>query len=90
MENPKRSLAHLQTIEELGEEILRDRSEIVALDHRRNGDREAHRALEKQKNLKTTWFALGPMLVKLPVNKASELLKKGNVVPFLKKVLWLF
>ncbi|XP_075216477.1 pdrg1 prefoldin-like subunit [Lycorma delicatula] len=79
MENPMRSLAHLQAVEEQAEEILRDRSEIVALDRRRNGNREALRALQKQ-NSKSTWFALGSMLVKLPVDKAKNLLEKDQQV----------
>lgn len=76
MENPKLSLKILRAVELQAEEILRDQSEVVALDRRRNGNREALRALKKQKSGKV-WFALGPMLVKLPSEKATRLLQKG-------------
>lgn len=77
MENPSLSLKQLHAIELQAESVLRDKTEIVALDRRRNGNREALRALTQQKE-KKTWFALGPVLFKMPVTTATGLLEKGN------------
>lgn len=77
MENPKLTLKQLHAIELEAESILRDRTEIVALDKRRNSNREALRALTKEKG-KKAWVTLGPMLVKMPVATANSLLNKGN------------
>lgn len=82
MENPNKSLKHLQELESLGEEILRDRQEIIALDNKRNQNREGLRALSKINNDKA-WITLGPLLVKIPKEKAEELLKKGTYKKFL-------
>lgn len=79
MENPNLSLSILRSIELQGEEVVRDKSDVVALDRRRNGNREAIRALSKQKSNKV-WFALGPMLIKLPSEKAVSMLQKDQVV----------
>ncbi|RZF39208.1 hypothetical protein LSTR_LSTR012950 [Laodelphax striatellus] len=79
MENPKQSLNHLKAIEKQAEDILRDKSEIVALDRRRNGNREGLRALKKQTNTDKTWFAIGPILVKVPVQTANKWLDKDQV-----------
>lgn len=78
MEDPNKSLKYLQELESLGEEIITDRQEIIALDNRRNQTREGIRALTKTKEDKT-WLAVGPLLVKLPKQKAEELLKKGMI-----------
>lgn len=76
MENPNKSLQYLQELESLGEEILIDRQEIIALDKRRNHTREGLRELKKLKKDKT-WFVLGPLLMKCPTKKVEELMKKG-------------
>lgn len=78
MENPKLTIKQLHAIELEAESILRDKTEIVALDKRRNGNREALRALTKEKE-KKTWVTLGPILVKMPVTTANSLLNKGNL-----------
>lgn len=77
MENPKKSLKYLKELESLGEEILIDRREIIALDNRRNQTREGLRALKKCKDDKT-WFVLGPLLMKVPTKLAEDLLTKGK------------
>lgn len=78
MDNPNKSLQHLEEVESLGEEILTDRSEIVALDKRRQDNREGLRALSKCTD-KKTWMALGPLLIKLPKEKAQDLMQKDQV-----------
>lgn len=77
MENPEKSLQYLQELETIGEEILADRQEIIALDRKRNETREGLRELKKIESEKI-WFTLGPLLVKHPTNKVKELLKKGR------------
>lgn len=64
---------HLHEVEMKAGEILTDRQEIVALDKRRNDDRVGIRALEKDK-FKKTWITVGPLLIKMPSDKAKELL----------------
>jgi len=70
-------LDYLQKLEEKGVEILTDRQEVVALDKRRNDDRVGMRALQKQNHDKT-WITVGPLLLKMPANKAEELLKEDQ------------
>jgi len=76
LENPQRSLEYLEEVEKLGEEILRDKQEVVALDRRRNQNREALRALCQDGG--KTWLTLGSLLVKMPGDKAKELLERGK------------
>ena len=77
MENPSKSLKHLEELESLAQDILSDRQAIVALDKRRQEDREGLRALSNSKEDKA-WVTLGPLLVKFPKKKAEDILKKGE------------
>lgn len=56
-----------------------NKQELVALDKRRQQNREAIRELEKNANNseKKVWTTIGSMLVKMDRAKALELLKKG-------------
>jgi len=76
LENPQQSLKYLEEVEMLGEEIVRDKQEVVALDRRRNQNREALRALYQSGG--KTWLTLGSLLVKVPGDKAKELLEQGR------------
>ncbi|XP_023705753.1 p53 and DNA damage-regulated protein 1 [Cryptotermes secundus] len=78
LENPQHSLEYLEEVERLGEEIVRDKQEVVALDRRRNQNREALRALHRPDHGKT-WLTLGSLLIKTPTNKAKELLEHDQV-----------
>lgn len=78
MENPGMSLLHLTQIEEKAQEILSDRQEIVALDRQRNQNREAIRAVQKQDHT-TGWITVGPLLVKMPIKKVSNILNNDQV-----------
>ena len=49
----ERLMIYLREVEELAEDILSDRQEIVDLDRKRNANREALSALDKQ--AKTGW-----------------------------------
>lgn len=77
LENPQHSLKYLEEVEMLGEEIVRDKQEVVALDRRRNQNREALRALYHSGG--KTWLTLGSLLVKVPGDKAKELLEQDQV-----------
>lgn len=77
LENPQHSLKYLEEVEILGEEIVRDKQEIVALDRRRNQNREALRALCQRGG--KTWLTLGSLLVKVPGDRAKELLEQDQV-----------
>jgi hypothetical protein len=66
----------LEEVEMLGEEIVREKQEVVALDRRRNQNREAVRALYQSGG--KTWLTLGSLLVKVPGDKAKELLEQGR------------
>lgn len=77
MENPTTSLMHLTQIEEQAQEILTDRQEIIALDKQRNQNREAIRAIQKQDET-SAWVTVGPLLVKMPIKKVSNVLNKGK------------
>ncbi|PSN53395.1 hypothetical protein C0J52_03811 [Blattella germanica] len=71
LENPQKSLEYLEQLEKLGEEITRDKQEVVAIDRRRNQNREALRAMRLQQG--KIWFTLGTLLVKVEVEKAKQL-----------------
>lgn len=73
--NYQKQLLHMTAIEMKAQEILIDKNDSVSLDMRRNLDREALRALEKTTE-RNVWTMVGSSLVKLPVEKAKELLEK--------------
>ncbi|XP_073812245.1 pdrg1 prefoldin-like subunit [Musca autumnalis] len=70
----------LKTTEEVADKVLVNKQELVALDKRRQQNREAIRELEKnsEKSEKKVWTTIGSMLVKLDKDKALELLKKDQ------------
>lgn len=79
MDVEKTTMEYLFRVERQAEKILVDKSEIVALDKRRNNNRMAIRALI---NCKTphdykTWMAVGSCMVKVPIKKAKTLLEEG-------------
>lgn len=73
----KQILQHLQEVEEKAGEILTDRQEIVALDRRRNDDRVGMRQLQNV-SCKKAWTTVGPLLIKLPSEKVTDLLEKDQ------------
>lgn len=79
LENPEHSLQFLSEIEEIGEDILRDRQEIVALDRRRNQNRESLRAISNRDHNNKLWMSIGSLLVKVPIEKAKKMLENGNL-----------
>lgn len=76
LENPQHSLEYLEAVERLGEEIVCNKQEVVALDRLRNQNREALGALRQGGG--KTWLTVGSLLVKVPVDNAKELLQQGK------------
>ncbi|XP_033101552.1 p53 and DNA damage-regulated protein 1-like [Anneissia japonica] len=73
-------LRHFSELEELAEDILSDKHQVVELDKKRNKNREALRALakmqpnEKSKKEKNVWVCFGNMFVKMPVTTTQQVL----------------
>lgn len=63
--------------EELADKILANKHELTVMDKRRQETREALRLMEKSQQEKV-WITIGSLLVKMPKEKAVELLKKGR------------
>ncbi|KAJ1967206.1 hypothetical protein IWQ62_002000 [Dispira parvispora] len=61
--------------EVLGENILTDRQLIIDYDRRRNGNREALRALKNTTDTKS-WVSLGDMFIRLPNTSATTMVKE--------------
>ncbi|KAI8117418.1 uncharacterized protein LOC111686709 [Lucilia cuprina] len=70
----------LKSTEEVADQVLVNKQELINLDRRRQQNREAIRELEKntEKQEKKVWTTIGSMLVKLDRQKALELLKKDQ------------
>lgn len=67
----------LKSTEEVADQVLVNKQELINLDRRRQQNREAIRELEKNTQEKKVWTTIGSMLVKLERQKALDLLKKG-------------
>ncbi|GBP56336.1 p53 and DNA damage-regulated protein 1 [Eumeta japonica] len=74
MDDQKKTLKYLESVEKLAEEILSDKREIIMLDQRRNENREALREVSKQQQTKC-WLTVGSVLVKHDIKSAKELLE---------------
>lgn len=72
-----KSLQLLIETERVADQIMQNKQEIIELDKRRQGNREALRAVEKSDERKA-WVTVGPMLVKMGKDKAVQLLSKGK------------
>ncbi|XP_037823776.1 p53 and DNA damage-regulated protein 1 [Lucilia sericata] len=70
----------LKSTEEVADQVLVNKQELINLDRRRQQNREAIRELEKnpEQQEKKVWTTIGSMLVKLDRQKALELLKKDQ------------
>ena len=77
-------LIYLKEIELSAEDVLSDKQEIVDLDRRRNSNREALRALDREcaahwrGDESKTWLAMGNSFLRLPARTAKEMLKTGE------------
>ncbi|XP_050540021.1 p53 and DNA damage-regulated protein 1 isoform X2 [Daktulosphaira vitifoliae] len=77
----KTTMDYLFCVEKQAEEILVDKSEIVALDKKRNDNRMAIRAIINNKMPQNkTWIAVGPLLIKVTENRAKEMLQEDQIL----------
>ncbi|XP_071959136.1 p53 and DNA damage-regulated protein 1-like [Antedon mediterranea] len=74
-------IRHFSELEELAEDILSDKHQVVELDKKRNKNREAIRALSnikiensKTKKEKNVWVCFGNMFLKMPVAATQQVL----------------
>lgn len=75
----KTTMEYLFHVESQAEKILNEKSEIISLDKIRNNNRMAIRALMNCKIPQgKTWMAVGPIMVKVSIEKAKEILQKGT------------
>ncbi|CAM2102228.1 unnamed protein product [Caretta caretta] len=75
---PEFVLRYLAQVEELAEEVLAGRRQIVDLDLKRNQNREALRALQKDPGPSDkAMVCFGNMFIQLPNSKTKEMIQKG-------------
>ncbi|CAH3153881.1 unnamed protein product [Porites lobata] len=74
------TLQRFTELEELAEEIMEDKHQIVELDKKRNANREAMRALKKgdTKSATKSWVCFGNTFMKLPSSNVQEMLQKDQ------------
>jgi len=76
------ALQRFSELEELAQEIMEDKHQIVELDKKRNTNREALRALKKEDSsgLKTSksWVCFGNMFLKLPNSNIQSMLQQDQ------------
>ncbi|KAH8401523.1 hypothetical protein KR009_006208 [Drosophila setifemur] len=72
-----KSIEIINKTEELADKILVNKHELTGMDKRRQETREALRLIENSEE-KKVWITIGSMLVKMPLKKAVELLKKDQ------------
>ena len=79
----QKTIEFIQSTEEVADKILVNKHELLALDKRRQQTREAIRAMEKEEPpQKKVWITVGSMLMKMPREKAFELLLNGSSCSF--------
>ncbi|KAJ8307483.1 hypothetical protein KUTeg_015567 [Tegillarca granosa] len=69
-------LKYLIEAEEIAEDILTDKQQLVDLDRKRQKTREAIRTLQKDKSSNKLWVCFGNMFLKLPKSQTKKLLEK--------------
>uniref|UniRef100_A0ABM5G502 p53 and DNA damage-regulated protein 1 n=1 Tax=Pogona vitticeps TaxID=103695 RepID=A0ABM5G502_9SAUR len=75
--DPDFVLRYLAEVEALAEEVMAGRQQIVDLDHKRNQNREALRALSKEADsLDPVMVCLGNMFAQLPKKTTKDMLQK--------------
>lgn len=75
----ERVLRYLVEVEELAEEVLADKRQIVDLDTKRNQNREGLRALQKDLSLsEDVMVCFGSMFIKMPHPQTKEMIEKDQ------------
>lgn len=78
MASSEKIMEILIATEKVADEILSNKQELIALDKRRQEQREAIRDIEKT-NEKKIWITIGSMLMKMEREKALKILQKGVI-----------
>merc|ERR1711872_970139 len=73
------SLKVMAEVEELADEILTDKAQIVDCDKKRNANREALRALKKNADNDKEWFCIGNLFVKLSHSAAVDIIENDQI-----------
>ncbi|KAG2461225.1 p53 and DNA damage-regulated protein 1 isoform X1 [Polypterus senegalus] len=71
-------LQFLAEVEEVAEEVLADKQQMIDLDKKRNRNREALRVLQNDGESSKVKMCFGNMFIKLPKEKAIEMIKKDQ------------
>ena len=74
----EQTLHTVAEIEELAEEILTDRAQIIDCDKKRNSNREALRALNKTPSGGKEWVCYGNLFMKIPNKQAVDLIENDQ------------
>nr|XP_012610514.1 p53 and DNA damage-regulated protein 1 [Microcebus murinus] len=75
----ERVLQYLVEVEELAEEVLADKRQIVDLDTKRNQNREGLRALQKDLSLsEDVMVCFGNMFIRMPHPQTKEMIEKDQ------------
>uniref|UniRef100_T1JF41 Uncharacterized protein n=1 Tax=Strigamia maritima TaxID=126957 RepID=T1JF41_STRMM len=82
LRNPGLVMRYLTEIEEMAEEILTDKQHIVAMDYKRNKNREAIRCLitemKEEKSRGKHWIFFGSTFIQMSNDKSIQLLEKDQ------------
>ncbi|KAM9589496.1 p53 and DNA damage-regulated protein 1 isoform 1-T1 [Trichechus inunguis] len=75
----QRVLRYLVEVEELAEEVLSNKRQIVDLDTKRNQNREALRALQRDLSVsEDVMVCFGSMFIKMPHPQTKEMIEKDQ------------
>uniref|UniRef100_A0A240SWV6 Uncharacterized protein n=1 Tax=Glossina morsitans morsitans TaxID=37546 RepID=A0A240SWV6_GLOMM len=78
----QKCLEIIKSTEEVADKILMNKQELIALDKRRQQNREAIREVQKDpedKDETKMWITVGSVLLKMPREKALSLLKNDQL-----------
>ncbi|GFS63131.1 p53 and DNA damage-regulated protein 1 [Trichonephila clavipes] len=83
-QDPKSCLNYLSKLEEVAQDILIDKEQIINYSRRSNALREAKRALQedlrKDAPNSKTWMCFGNMFIKCPKTKALAIVEKDQAL----------
>ncbi|XP_032813642.2 p53 and DNA damage-regulated protein 1 isoform X2 [Petromyzon marinus] len=71
-------ITYLTEVEALAEDLLADKHQMVALDRKRNSNREALRAVQGGAAAEKTWVCFGNMFIKIPRSKTRQMIKNDQ------------
>nr|XP_045011603.1 p53 and DNA damage-regulated protein 1 isoform X2 [Jaculus jaculus] len=74
----ERVLRYLVEVEELAEQVLSDKRQIVDLDTKRNQNREGLRALQKDLSPSDVMVCFGSMFIRIPHHQTKEMIEKDQ------------